>query len=242
MRLDKLLVDRDLVRSRTRAQALVSDGQVSVDGVVVDKPNKDVREDARIEVIDDGWVSRAAHKLLGALDGSGVEVHGRALDAGASTGGFTQVLLARGVDQVYAVDVGHGQLDESLREDPRVVVREGLNLRDLTLADVGGEPVDVVTADVSFISLTLVMEPILSVLKPDGVAILLVKPQFELGKKTRKVKGGVVRSESLRAEAIQGVVDEGYRLGWMPTWQADSILPGQDGNVERILILVRRDR
>lgn len=223
MRLDKLLTERGLVRSRTRAQALVADGQVTADLVVT----------------DDGWVSRAAHKLIGALDEAGVTVHGRALDAGASTGGFTQVLLSRGCERVYAVDVGHGQLDDSLRGDPRVVVREGLNLRDLTLADVEGERVDVVTADVSFISLTLVLDKVLGVLADDGVAILLVKPQFELGKKTRKAKGGVVRSESLRAQALHGVLDEAARLGWQPSWQGQSALPGRDGNVEFVVVLVR---
>ncbi|MGL4831913.1 MAG: TlyA family RNA methyltransferase [Propionibacteriaceae bacterium] len=240
MRLDVALVDRGLVRSRSRAAELIETGKVTVAGKIATKASADVADTVNISVDDDGWVSRAAYKLIGALTDSGVAVKGRALDAGASTGGFTQVLLSQGCSEVVAVDVGHGQLDESLREDPRVIVKEGLNLRDMTLADVGNEPVDVVTADVSFISLTLILEQLLGVLRPDGVAILLVKPQFELGKKTRKVKGGVVRSEALRQQAVDGVLDEAQRLGWRQFWQGDSVLAGQDGNVEHVVVLKHR--
>lgn len=239
MRLDVALVERGLVGSRTRARMLIESGQVSVDGAEATRASAEVADDARIDVVDDGWVSRAAHKLLGALDEAGIQVSGRALDAGASTGGFTQVLLGRGCEHVYAVDVGHGQLVDELRNDPRVTVREGLNLRDLTLADVDGTPVDVLTADVSFISLTLILEPMLACLADDGVAILLVKPQFELGKKTRKAKGGVVRSESLREEAISGVVEEANRLKWRVVHSGDAAIAGQDGNLEHVLVLRR---
>ncbi|MGL5405712.1 MAG: TlyA family RNA methyltransferase [Propionibacteriaceae bacterium] len=239
MRLDVVLVERGLVKSRTRARSLIESGQVSVAGEIVTRSSFDVSEAAQIQVVDDGWVSRAAHKLIGALDDAGITPRGRALDVGASTGGFTQVLLARGCQEVVAVDVGHGQFAEELRSDKRITLYEGLNVRDLTIDHVSGKPVDVVVADVSFISLTLILEQILGVLADDGFAILLVKPQFELGKKTRKAKGGIVRSDSLRKEAISGVVEAAQLLKWRVAWQKDAQLAGQDGNIEHVLILTR---
>lgn len=240
MRLDVALVARGLVRSRTRAQSLIDAGHVLVEGEVNSKAATDVSLDAAITVHDDRYVSRAAHKLLAALNESRTAVSGRALDAGASTGGFTQVLLERGCDLVYAVDVGHDQLDESLRDDPRVVAYEGLNLRDLTIEHVDGQPVDVVVADVSFISLTMILDRLIGVLRTDGTAVLLVKPQFEVGRE-RLGKGGIVRDETTRAEAIDRVRDAAATLGWPVVWEGASALPGESGNVEHILVLRHRD-
>lgn len=179
----------------------------------------------------DHYVSRAAHKLLGALQASGLGVPSRVLDAGASTGGFTQVLLEAGAQQVYAVDVGHGQLAASVRHDPRVVVRERLNLRQLTLADLDSDPVELVVADVSFISLKLLLAPLFSVLSLDGKALLLVKPQFEVGRAGLDDRG-VVRDQRLRQRAVAEVIEAAAASGWRAGWQGSSQLPGEAGNVE----------
>ncbi len=237
-RLDQALVARGLARSRSRAAELVAAGQVTVDGTVVRRRAYEVGEGAVVAAVDDPYVSRAAHKLLGALDDSATTVAGRVLDAGASTGGFTQVLLGRGAAQVHAVDVGHDQLAAELRDDPRVVVHEGLNLRDLTLDHVDGEPVDLVVADVSFISLRLLVAPLLAVLRPDGTALLMVKPQFEVGRE-RLGKGGVVRSERDRTAAVDAVVADAAALGWAEDWRGVSRLPGPAGNVE-LFVRLRR--
>jgi len=236
-RLDVALVARGLARSRSRAQELIAGGRVRVDGRTAAKPAQLVGA-ALIEVDEDPWVSRAAHKLLGALADTGLVVPQRVLDAGASTGGFTQVLLARGARRVYAVDVGHGQLAPQVADDPRVVVREGLNLRDLVLADVGGEPVELVVADVSFISLRLLVQPLLSVLDPSGTALLLVKPQFEVGRRALG-SAGVVRSPQLRRQAVDDVAAAGAALGWQEWWRGESRLPGPAGNIEWFLALRR---
>ncbi|MEO7588633.1 MAG: TlyA family RNA methyltransferase [Arachnia sp.] len=225
------LVARGLARSRTHAATLVREGKVSVDGLVVTKPSLPVTAGSAIHADTDRWVSRAAHKLLGALDDSGTLVGPRVLDAGASTGGFTQVCLERGAVRVFAVDVGHDQLVPELRDDPRVVVREGLNLRHLVLDDLDGQPVDLVVGDVSFISLTLVLGPLLSVLRPGGCALLLVKPQFEVGRELLGA-GGVVRDPALQRAAVDTVVDTASALGWRCDWRAESALPGTAGNVE----------
>ena len=231
MRLDKELCSRGLARSRTLAAALIAEGRVSVDSRVVTKPSFDVAGGAVIEVVAEPWVSRAAHKLLGALDDSGTTVRGRVLDAGAATGGFTQVVLSRGAALVHAVDVGHGQLAEEIRADPRVRVHDGLNLRELTLEHLAGESVDMVVGDVSFISLKLILAPVLAVLRPDGVALLLVKPQFEVGRGNLGA-GGVVRDPVLREQAVAEVVAAARELGWVCTWCGASRLPGTGGNVE----------
>ena len=194
---------------------------------------------ACLDVETDPWVSRAAHKLIGALDDTGLRVPERVLDAGASTGGFTQVLLARGATRVYAVDVGHGQLAPALREDPRVSVREGLNLRDLTPGDLDAAPVGLVVADVSFISLRLILAPLLAVLAPDGTALLLVKPQFEVGRE-RLGRGGVVRSEQARQAAVDAVAAAADALGWHEFWRGPSRLAGPAGNIEWFLALRQR--
>lgn len=238
MRLDRALVESGWFGSRAQAQDAIRAGRVSVEGRVVSKSSADVSAAAQFEVSGDRhYVSRAAHKLLGALADSGVQVPERVLDAGASTGGFTQVALEAGAARVYAVDVGHGQLVDSLRNDPRVVVRERLNLRELTMADLDGAPVGLVVADVSFISLTMILDRLLAVLTPDGHALLLVKPQFEVGRSGLDDRG-VVRDPALRRRAVAAVLDAAAELGWTARWQGQSGLPGESGNVEFFIDLV----
>jgi len=245
-RLDLALVARGLARSRSHAAQLIERGEVRVDGQVAVRPGARIGPATRLDVTPDPYVCRAAYKLLGAL--ADLEAYEtlpappfRALDAGASTGGFTQVLRERGADPVYAVDVGHDQLAVPLRADPGVVVHEGLNLRDLTLADVGDRPVDLVVADVSFISLTLLLEPVLGVLASSGTALLMVKPQFEVGRE-RLGSGGVVRSETLRRSAVDSVATAAAELGWPEAARVPSRLPGPAGNVEYFLLLRRGDQ
>ncbi|WP_062466206.1 TlyA family RNA methyltransferase [Demequina maris] len=233
MRLDRALVARGLVPSRTRAQELIGAGAVTVDGVVASKPALEVGDDAALEVAaPDQYVSRAAHKLLGALDACPeLDPRGRvALDVGASTGGFTQVLLERGAARVHAIDVGHGQLAPSIAADPRVVAREGLNARELTLDDLGERP-DLVVADVSFISLTLLIDPIVAVCADDADLLLMVKPQFEVGRE-RLGRGGVVTNLDDRARAVANVVAAMTSAGLRIRRIARSTLPGPHGNVE----------
>lgn len=238
MRLDLAIVASGQARSRSQASELIRAGRVRVNGEVALRPALQVGADDQITTQSDPWVSRAAHKLLGALEDSGILVPARVLDAGASTGGFTQVLLSRGAKEVYAVDVGHRQLAGMLRDDPRVHVREGLNLRDLTLADLDGRQVDLVVADVSFISLQILLAPLFAVLAPGGRALLMVKPQFEVGREGLG-SGGVVRSESDRQAAIDSVIGAASALGWTPIWRADSRLAGPAGNVEHFVCLAR---
>lgn len=238
MRLDVALVERALARSRNHAATLIAEGRVSVNGDVAAKAAQRVDAGDRISAEAERWVSRAAHKLLGALDDSAVVVSGRVLDAGASTGGFTQVCLERGASVVYSVDVGHGQLSPSLADDPRIRLREGLNLRDLTLTDLDSDPVDLIVGDVSFISLRLVLQPMLAVLRPSGAALLLVKPQFEVGRE-RLGAGGVVRDEALRTAAVDEVVAVAEGLDWHERWRGVSALPGAAGNVEYFVHLTR---
>jgi 23S rRNA (cytidine1920-2'-O)/16S rRNA (cytidine1409-2'-O)-methyltransferase len=238
-RLDRALVERGLARSRQQAAEAVRSGRVSVNGRLASRPAQPVGPEDRLEVSGaDRYVSRAAHKLADALASSGAEVPSRVLDAGASTGGFTQVLLEAGAERVYAVDVGHGQLAPRLREDSRVRVWERLNLRDLTLDHLDGEPVGLAVADVSFISLTILLPSLLAVLRPDGDALLLVKPQFEVGRAGLD-DHGVVREPGLRARAVAGVVEAAEALGWRVTWRAESCLPGESGNVEYFVRLRR---
>ncbi len=237
-RLDRELVDRGLARSRGQALDAIRDGRVRVNGSLATKAASPTGPDDVIDVFrGDHYVSRAAHKLAGALAGAAVAVPPRVLDAGASTGGFTQVLLEAGAEVVYAVDVGHGQLVPELRTDPRVVVREGLNLRNLTLDDIDGEPVDLVVGDVSFISLRMLLEPLFSVLSPTGSALLLVKPQFEVGRKGLDSRG-VVRDAGRRTRAVDDVASAAAVLGRRVAWQGESGLAGESGNVEYFLHLV----
>ena len=241
-RLDAELVRRGLARSRRRASELVAQGHVRVAGVPAARPSQRVPVDDELEVIggDDRYVSRAAHKLLGALDaldllapGRVTVAGGRCLDVGASTGGFTQVLLERGAAQVYAFDVGHGQMDAALAADPRVTVREGVNARDLTLDDVA-EPVDLVVADLSFISLTVVMERLVRLTAPGGSLLLMVKPQFDVGRE-RLGATGVVGSTELREEAVRGVAASAAAAGARVLGVVPSPLPGPAGNREYFL-------
>ena len=238
-RLDLVLVRRGLARSRGQAADAIKAGRVLVNGQPAHKPSEPVSDADDVQFTGgDHYVSRAAHKLIGALDASGVIVTGRVLDAGACTGGFTQVVLERGADTVYAVDVGHDQLAASISDDPRVRVREGLNLRDLTLADFDGEPVDLIVGDVSFISLSLLLAPLLAVLRPDGAALLLVKPQFEVGRGGLDARG-VVRDPAVRDRCVDAVAARAAELGWPEAWRAPSRTPGTGGNIEWFLLLSR---
>jgi 23S rRNA (cytidine1920-2'-O)/16S rRNA (cytidine1409-2'-O)-methyltransferase len=245
LRLDAELVRRGLARSREHASELIAAGRVSVNKAVAAKPATGVTTDADLVVREDagdrGYASRGAHKLAGALDvfeplGLGVEGR-RCLDAGASTGGFTDVLLRRGAREVVAVDVGYGQLVWQLQTDPRVHVHDRTNVRDLTSEQVGG-PVDLVVGDLSFISLTLLREALVGVTVPDGDLVLMVKPQFEVGK-DRLGKGGVVRQPEHRVAAVQQVVAAYATTGWGARALTASSLPGPSGNVEFFLWMRR---
>jgi 23S rRNA (cytidine1920-2'-O)/16S rRNA (cytidine1409-2'-O)-methyltransferase len=245
LRLDAELVRRGLARSREHAAELVSAGRVTVSGAKAAKAATQVTTDVAIVVVEDperpDYVSRGGHKLAGALaefGALGLTVSGRrCLDAGASTGGFTDVLLRAGAREVVAVDVGYGQLAWSIRSDERVQVHDRTNVREITRDLVGG-PVDVVVGDLSFISLALVLEPLVAVTVDDGDLALMVKPQFEVGK-DRVGKGGVVRDPALRAEAVASVADRAEELGWGARAVARSPLPGPSGNVEFFLWLRR---
>lgn len=237
VRLDAALVSRGLARSRGHASDLIAAGAVHVNGALARKASAKVSDADAIVAASDHYVSRAAHKLIGALDASQTAVRGRVLDAGASTGGFTQVLLERGAEHVYAIDVGHDQLVPLLRDDPRVTVHEGLNLRDLTLAAVGGAPVDLLVADVSFISLTLLVAPMLACLAPTGTALLMVKPQFEVGR-GHLDSHGVVTDPILAERSVQHVLDAAASVGWRCDWRGESPLPGASGNREFFVRLV----
>ena len=243
LRLDAELVRRGLARSREHASELIADKRVKVAGVIATKPATGVTTDVALVVLerDDrpDYVSRGGHKLAGALDvfePLGLSVTGRrCLDAGASTGGFTDVLLRRGATEVVAVDVGHGQLAWSLQQDERVKIHDRTNTRELTAEMIGG-PVDVVVGDLSFISLRLVLDPLLAVTSEDGDLALMVKPQFEVGK-DKVGKGGVVRDLDLRAEAVRSVLDAAAERGWGARAVTTSPLPGPSGNVEYFLWL-----
>lgn len=245
LRLDAELVRRGLAPSRERAARLIADGRVKVAGAVASKSATGVTTDVAIVVSEaaDGpdYVSRGAHKLVGALAAFGplgLEVRGRrCLDAGASTGGFTDVLLREGAAEVVAVDVGYGQLNWSIRQDERVRVHDRTNVRTLTPEQIGG-PVDLVVGDLSFISLVLVLDALLGVTREDGDLALMVKPQFEVGK-DRIGKGGVVRDPELRAETVVAVAAAAAERGWGARGVAVSPLPGPSGNVEFFLWLRR---
>ena len=242
-RADVALAARGLARSRTEGAALIRAGQVLLDGRPVRRPSDRVAADATLRLRDPGprYVSRAAHKLVSALEAfPDVGVAGRrALDAGASTGGFTQVLLERGAERVAAVDVGHDQLAPPVRADPRVLVREGLNVRDLTAEDIDG-PVDLVVSDLSFISLRLVLAPLAGVCRPGAELLLMVKPQFEVGRRALP-RSGVVTDPDARRHAVVGVTAAALGAGLAPHGLARSGLAGQDGNAEFFLRLRRPD-
>lgn len=241
-RLDQALVGRGLARSRTHAARLIAEGKVSSGGEVLAKASLQVHDDVELAVAatsEDSYVSRAGHKLAGALDAfPGVDVPGkRCLDAGASTGGFTDVLLRRGASHVVAVDVGHDQLVPQIRNNPRVSVHEGLNVRYMTPAEIGGT-VALTVADLSFISLTLVVASLAACTEPGGDLVLMVKPQFEIGK-DRLGRTGVVTSERERRLAVSKVAAAAMDAGLELQGLAGSPLPGQDGNVEYFLWIKR---
>jgi 23S rRNA (cytidine1920-2'-O)/16S rRNA (cytidine1409-2'-O)-methyltransferase len=237
-RIDLLLVEKGLATSRTQAQALVMAGAVVAGEQRVDKPGQLVSSELPLRVKEDAapqkYVSRGALKLEKALEVFPVDPRGQVCaDLGASTGGFTDLLLQRGAARVYAVDVGYGQLHARLRGDPRVVVRERENARHLT-ATALGEQVDLVTGDLSFISLRLVLPAIKAILKPGGGALLLVKPQFEVGK-GEVGKGGVVRDEGQRRAALEQVKEAASVLGFQVLGEAESPIEGPAGNREWLL-------
>ncbi len=255
MRLDQLLVERGLFASREQARRAVMAGGVEVDGRRVDKPGTAIRGEAAVRLAQarEPFVSRAGRKLAGALDhfaarfpelaneGARPLVAGRVcLDVGASTGGFTDCLLQRGAARVYAVDVGYGQLDQRLRNDSRVVVRERVNARYLTPGDVP-EPCALATVDVSFISLAKVVPALLPLLAPGGFLLALVKPQFEAGRGAVG-KGGILRREDLRRQVIDdtvaGLAAPGFVPGGLEPWGVvDSEVAGVGGNREAFALL-----
>lgn len=242
IRLDAELVRRGLARSRQQAAELIASGRVSVAGLVAGKPASQVGRDAAITVADapgPEYVSRGGHKLAGALAAFGeLSVAGRrCLDAGASTGGFTDVLLRAGAGHVVAVDVGYGQLAWSLRSDPRVTVLDRVNVRELRPGQVAPPP-SLVVADLSFISLATPLPALVACAASDADFVLLVKPQFEVGK-GRVGAGGVVRDPALRAEAVSGVARAAAALGLGVAGTVASPLPGPAGNVEYFLWLRR---
>ena len=239
-RLDVLLVKLSIAPTRARAQALVLAGQVVVDDRRVDKPGTRVPTEAEVRLKGEPmpYVSRGGLKLEAALKHFQLDVRGAiCADIGASTGGFTDCLLQAGASKVYALDVGRGQLHARLRSDPRVVLREGVNARHLTPSDLP-EPVAVLVVDVSFISLTQVLPATISFLVPGGVTVALVKPQFEAGRE-QVGKGGVVRDDAVRAEAVARVRACTEQLGLVPVGALDSPIHGPAGNRE-ILLLARR--
>ena len=241
IRLDAELVRRELARSREQASDLIEARSVLVNGIPASKPATmvDAQTSIKLQGKRDDFVSRGGHKLAGALDAfTGVVVEGkRCLDAGASTGGFTDVLLRRGAEKVVAVDVGYGQLAWELRQDPRVVIHDRTNIRHLT-GDVIGDPIDLVVADLSFISLTLVLPALAAVSKPEADFVVMVKPQFEVGRE-KLGAGGVVRDPALRKAAVIEVADSAYDVGLGTLGIAASPLPGPAGNVEYFLWLRR---
>ncbi len=232
-----------MARSRDQAAELIAAGRVTVQGQRASKPATSVTTDADLVVRADpdrpDYVSRGGHKLAGAIAAfapAGLSFAGRrCLDAGASTGGFTDVLLRSGAAEVVAVDVGYGQLAWSLQSDERVAVHDRTNIRDLTSELIGG-PVDVVVGDLSFISLRLVLDALISVTRPDGDLALMVKPQFEVGK-DRLGKGGVVRDPAHRRDAVLQVAQDAAGKGWGAVGVAASPLPGPSGNIEYFLWL-----
>ena len=244
-RLDRHLAETGLARSRTHAAELIREGRVLLNGTACTKPSRPVGPADAVSLdhtVGSEYVSRAGRKLAGALACfPDVAVRAkRCLDAGASTGGFTQVLLEAGAAQVVAVDVGHGQLAAQIRADPRVSVYEGMNVRHLIPEAVGG-PVQLVVGDLSFISLTLVMGPLAAVVVPGGELILMVKPQFEVGR-AQLGRDGVVTDPDARRRAVETVKESARNQGLEILGEAPSSLAGQEGNVEHFLHLQRPHR
>jgi 23S rRNA (cytidine1920-2'-O)/16S rRNA (cytidine1409-2'-O)-methyltransferase len=233
-RLDRLMVDRGLAESREKAQALIMAGEVRVAGQKAAKPGQAVDSEIAIEVLArPPYVSRGGYKLAAALREYAIDVAGLVcLDVGASTGGFTDVLLQAGAARVHSVDVGAGQLDWKLRNDARVVVHDRINARELTLADIG-EPVAFAVCDVSFISVTLILPALTPLLLPEGRMVILIKPQFEAGK-GQVGKGGIVRDPEVRRAACERVSGAVSELGFQVHLMESPIL-GAEGNQEYLL-------
>ena len=242
-RADQLLVERGLAESRARAQALILAGLVSAAGRRIDKPGEQLAADSGLVLKrrDHPWVSRGGVKLAHALSHFQIVVEGRvALDVGASTGGFTEVLLSQGAERVYAVDVGHGQLAWKLRQDPRVVTRERMNARHLTRADIP-DPVGMITCDASFIGLTTVLPAPLALAAERAELVALVKPQFEAGRE-HVGKGGVVRDPEVHHEVCERAASWiGGQPGWAVVGIIESPIRGPEGNRE-FLLYARRGR
>jgi len=237
-RLDVLLVERGLAPSRERARALILAGQVTVDGQVSSKAGTSIAADAKVElaVPDHPYASRGGLKLVGALDAFGIDPAGRrALDIGASTGGFTDVLLQRGAISVIALDVGHGQLDWRLRSDPRVLVREGINARALTADQLPYHP-DLVTIDVAFISLRHILPPLPALLAPGADVVALVKPQFEAGR-DEVGKHGLVMDPAVHDAVLARVTEAALAAGFERLAMAPAAITGATGNQEFFLHL-----
>ncbi len=240
-RLDKLMVQRGLVPSREKAQAIIMAGMVRVDGQLARKPGQMVKEDVKIEVLGDPipYVSRGGVKLEAALDRFSIPVEGKiCMDVGASTGGFTDCLLQRGAERVYAVDVGWGQLHWKLRNDPRVVVLERRNIRYLPKEEIP-EGIDLATIDTSFISLKLVIPAVLKFLKEQAEIIALIKPQFEVGKGEVE-RGGVVKDPRKHEKVIREIREFVQSLGLSPQGVMESPLLGPKGNRE-FFIYIKKD-
>ncbi len=233
-RIDQLLVERGFAESRERARAYVLAGYVRVNGQRVDKAGQAVAVDSVIDITERmPYVSRGGLKLAAALDYFDIQPEGRVcLDIGSSTGGFTDVMLQRGAAKVFAVDVGTGQLDWKLRNDPRVVVLEGRNARYLSPAELG-EPVSLVAADVSFISVTMILPVLPPLMQANGELVILIKPQFEVGK-GQVGKGGIVRDPELHRAACERVEGATHDLGWQTALMESPIL-GAEGNKEFLL-------
>ncbi|MCP9461371.1 MAG: TlyA family RNA methyltransferase [Nitrospira sp.] len=236
-RLDQLLVNQGFAESRERAARMILAGEVRVNGVLVDKPAKTVSAQAVIEVLaqSDRFVSRGGEKLAAALDAGSIDPAGLVcLDVGCSTGGFTDCLLQRGARRIYAVDVGYGQFDWRLRQDPRVVLMERTNIRYLDKSAIP-EPVGLTVIDVSFISLTKVLPPVLQFSVPGAIVIALVKPQFEVGK-GEVGRGGIVRDEVQRRDVLRGIVNFAAGLGMAARTTLECPLKGKKGNQELFAI------
>lgn len=239
LRLDKLIADRKLASSRTAAQRYIEEGRVKVNGVTINKPASMVASEASIQIdaLEREWVSRGAYKLLKALKSFSIDPEGkRCLDIGASTGGFTDVLLSRGASKVYAVDVGYGQLAWKLRNDDRVSVMERTNARALTLDMIGGNPVDIIVSDASFISLTLLMGVMEKLLASEGTIAALIKPQFEAGRE--RVGKGVVADPNIHIDILNEVADFIESKTELSLESVDySPIRGPEGNIEFLFFL-----
>ena len=235
-RADKVLADLKLVASRSQAKSLIEKGDVLVDGIVLKKASELIGPDSRIEINAPLFVGRGAFKLEKALEVFKLDVKNHVmLDVGASTGGFTEILLLSGAAKVFAIDVGHAQLAQKLKDDPRVINLEGTNIKDLSSLP---ELADGAVMDLSFISITKVLGQVRNLLKEGAPLMALVKPQFEAGLQ-RLPKDGVIKDENTRQDILREVIDFATSNGWVHKQTADSPIQGKNGNVEYLVYLVR---